>query len=295
MKNACSILGRARPLDVKLEPFPHLVIREALPERYYRELEECYPSDELVVANDRRGSIELGTAAPNERYQISAAEALDGELLAPIWSDFVAYHTSDEFYRELLGVFGEAIRSTYPDLEARMERSLEDCRIGVRRRDDATSDVVLDCQVGINTAPIERGRTLGPHLDNPVELFAGLLYVPHPDDDSTGGALQLQTWRSETRRHRGKLRIEDALVETFATVSYEPNTFALFLNSPVSVHAVTPRSVTPMSRRLVNIIGEVYPILPSGLFSREDVGARKSRSLLSRGGDLLRSLIRAAS
>ena len=35
------------------------------------------------------------------------------------------------------------------------------------------------------------------------------------------------------------------------------------------VHAVSERDITPHSRRLVNIIGEVYKALPEGLFVKE--------------------------
>jgi hypothetical protein len=168
-----------------------------------------------------------------------------------------------------------------------MQQRLEDCRVGVRRRDDPVSDVVLDCQLGINTAPTEPGRVLGPHLDNPVELFAGLLYMRRPNDPSTGGDLLIQRWRSKRRLYRGKHRIDDSLVETVDRIAYQPNVFVLLVNSPVSIHSVTPRSVTGMSRRLVNIIGEVYPRLPSGLFARLDVEGRKLRRLASRVSEQL--------
>jgi len=42
------------------------------------------------------------------------------------------------------------------------------------------------------------------------------------------------------------------------TVKYERNTFVLFLNDLNALHEVTPREVNPISRRLVNIIGEYY-------------------------------------
>ncbi len=80
MPDPYGILANARRADEQTTPFPHLVIREALPERHYRELEESYPADQLMVENDFYRSGELTTAMPNERYQISAAEALDGRL-----------------------------------------------------------------------------------------------------------------------------------------------------------------------------------------------------------------------
>ena len=56
---------------------------------------------------------------------------------------------------------------------------------------------------------------------------------------------------------------------------YGPNKFALFVNSMESIHGVTVRGVTDYPRRLVNIIGEVYPTM-SKVFNdrryREDRG-----------------------
>jgi hypothetical protein len=39
-------------------------------------------------------------------------------------------------------------------------------------------------------------------------------------------------------------------------VPYKRNVLAMFINSYTSIHAVSPRSVTPFSRRLVNVIGQ---------------------------------------
>ena len=47
-------------------------------------------------------------------------------------------------------------------------------------------------------------------------------------------------------------------LEIANTVKYEKNTFVLFLNDINAIHEVTSRDANPISRRLVNIIGEYY-------------------------------------
>jgi hypothetical protein len=115
----------------------------------------------------------------------------------------------------------------------------------------------MECQPGVNTPQTKAGRVRGPHLDNPIELYGGLLYM----GEGQGGDLEVQRLVKPPRYH-GKLEIEYDCVETVATVPYEPNMFVLFLNTPTSIHAVTPRPATPHCRRLVNVTGE----LPGMLF-----------------------------
>ena len=43
-----------------------------------------------------------------------------------------------------------------------------------------------------------------------------------------------------------------------ADVPYGKNLFVMFINSKKSIHGVSPRSKTKRSRRLINIIGEMY-------------------------------------
>jgi hypothetical protein len=61
----------------------------------------------------------------------------------------------------------------------------------LRHTEDATTSVAIDCSIGINTPVKEKGTTVrGPHHDDPMELWAGLLYMRHDKDISTGGDLE---------------------------------------------------------------------------------------------------------
>jgi hypothetical protein len=75
------------------------------------------------------------------------------------------------------------------------------------------------------------------------------------DDQAAGGDLDLYRWRRSPRfvRHR----VLSADVEHAKTVRYAPNTYVAFVNSPWSVHGVSPRAVTSVPRRYVNFIAEI--------------------------------------
>ena len=57
-----------------------------------------------------------------------------------------------------------------------------------------------------------------------------------------------------------------------------PNTAVIFINSATALHAVSARSPSLVSRRLVNIMGRVPRSIPEGLFQK-----RQKTDLLSAG------------
>ncbi len=59
----------------------------------------------------------------------------------------------------------------------------------------------------------------------------------------------------------------DRRIERFDTVRYAANTLIMWINTPLGIHAVTPRAVTDIPRRYINFLGETYG-LPDGGFHR---------------------------
>jgi hypothetical protein len=254
------------------------VIENALDDDYYDMLYNEYPSDRQIVEHDFYADSSFEDAKENTRYQISAKSQYEKTVQLPsIWQDFIYYHTSQEYLNEVLNIFSPVLSDCYPDL-FKKNRSPR-FRAGVRRYKDRRKDcdIAMDCQVGINTPLSELGRVLGPHLDNPVELYAGLLYFKDPNDASSGGDLVVSEWSAKDRQVGAKGRIEDQYVREVARVPYEPNKFVMFLNTIDSVHGVTPRQPTTYSRKLVNIIGEVFPFMPEGLFLKDMKKKKKKK------------------
>lgn len=83
MAHELSILRSAQRAAVRVKPYPHLVLRDALAERHYRELVASYPADAVIVEHDRGRAEALREIEPNARYQIPAEVALEKKLLPP--------------------------------------------------------------------------------------------------------------------------------------------------------------------------------------------------------------------
>lgn len=244
-----SLLSKAKKIDVSAEPFPHLIIHEPLEAELCSQLIAEYPTVKTITKGLKYSS--------NQRFSYSAWDILGTGTTSPLWEELVRVHTSQDFLREVIALFAGAIRQTYPELEGQLG-ALESLKAGIRHRDDfSTAEVLLDAQICLNT-PVRRASSVrGPHVDHPNKLFAGLYYLRHPEDTSTGGDLELYRF---TGRRDCFVAAEVAhleAVEVVKTVKYERNVLVIFLNSIEALHGVTVRSKTPSPRYLFNLVGEV--------------------------------------
>lgn len=239
--NSESILLRASApnrhllgVEVADDPFPHVVIHGAAPGVSAAIMAASFPPW------DRFSPLDM---EENAAHRISASESL-GSWIGYQAQDFVRYHTSKEWVRD--------VASVLPSLQW-----LTDLQAGVRYMGKNQLD--LDCQFVINT-PTSGGTTVrDPHVDNPREAFAGLWYFRHPDDRSEGGDLVLYD-ADEVAYHRskwGKGSVAEKYLRPAKTIPCRDNTFVLFENGPRAIHGVTPRSASKFPRSYINIIGEV--------------------------------------
>ncbi len=244
-----SVLAGVTRDDVRSDPFPHIVVRDAVPAELCSRLIAEFPSLEVVTKHQDFGS--------NKRVGLPAAEVAGNQEISELWRSFIEAHASGEFLAKLVDLFGEHIRRLYPTFE-RDNGSLESLRAGVRNRDDfSEADVLLDAQISINT-PVVGNAHLGPkRTPRRRRQAVRRPLLPAPPRGRLDGreprALSIQartTWPAGTA-------IYDTFVETADTVDYAANTLVLFLNSPDSVHGVTPRSQTQVPRTFVNLIAAV--------------------------------------
>lgn len=222
-------------IEVRHDPFPHAILSPALDEHEYWELERTYP--------DYRRIVELHEKVEQNRlYQYHASDVLYDSTIPPVWRRFFGEHTSREFFDALAGVL--PIYEYYPHLR--------DADVGLRHRDKSV--IQMDCLFGVNTPVLTEGSVKGPHLDNPHELYACLIYFP-VHGDGAGGDMTLYRYTNDRPRFYGQRFTDD--VEPFQTVPYQPNTAVLFLNTFHALHGVTSRKVTHLPRRYVNIECEI--------------------------------------
>jgi hypothetical protein len=226
------------------QPYPHICIDDALPEDIYKELEETFPEELVCDTQPHDGGI---------CYRYKSNPALVDNLIPNIWRDFFTYHTSKEYFTECINAFEPHIEKEYPDL-------LEKLYAGnVTVRDvDNTGNYVTDCQFVVHEPVDQTGTSRTPHIDNPVEIYAGLLYMRKPGDESKGGNFTIHETTgtiTEVNKTLGR-QVDDSLHHSVKQVPYKRNTFCMFLNVLGSVHSVTPRIGATERRRSINIIGE---------------------------------------
>jgi hypothetical protein len=228
---------------VTVDPFPHLIVENALPDKEYEMLLKAWP--------DWR---EIGGDKPNKLYQMGAKKVMS---LGKPWAPFAFNHVSENWAEKLLDMFGEYLAPV-------LSRMPNQMTFGVRNSGEP-KDLMMDCQLCVNTPVTEKSRVRGPHVDSLDQLVGGLFYMPVPGD-TAGGDLILYKWKGEERYVEGKMEIPDRLVEEFARVPYKPNTLILFANGPDTIHGVAERDVTDVPRRYVNFLmnanGPVMPELP---------------------------------
>jgi len=258
-------LERQRIVD---EPYPHAVVPDALDPAYYAELAGAFPSLERIAGREPLPS--------NRVFRIPACEVQADSAIPAIWRDFFAYHCSGAFFRELVAFWRGAIEQEYSNIEAWFGKPLSEVTTGTRAYrggrapehlpENMQADAMLDCQFVVNSPVKEPGSVRGPHLDKPYKLFAAILYFRHPEDRSTGGNLLLERFKTRRYHFDRRQHIAPHLVEPFAEIPYGPNTLVVWLNTPRSLHSVTPRSVTSVPRRYLNFLTECYRLPAGGFF-----------------------------
>ncbi len=244
-----TVVSRLTPSDVVRHPFPHVVVRDALDAEICDRLIAEFPPLEVVAQGQSYYS--------NQRFSYHGNEAMDDPRLSPLWRDLVRTHQSQAFLDQMLWLFADSIHDSYPWFAARLG-ALDGLRAGVRFHDTfEDADVLIEAQPSINTPVTGPPRSVrAGHLDNPNKLFVGLFYLRHPDDESSGGDLELYRYATRRPVFDGH-EIDRRYIEPIETVRYERNVAVLFLNTPDSLHGVTPRSNTPTSRFFVNLNLEV--------------------------------------
>lgn len=234
--------------DIETEPFPHVVVRDAMPPAAYRDFAAHTPHYEAVSWEGNRTS--------NRRFSSPAPFLLADPRVHDTWKSLVRTHTSPGFFAEIVALFASFWSLANPGLVDRFG-PLDALRAGrVEGHDDDGSaaafhsfDVLLDARFEVNTpvhgaaSSVRRG-----HLDNPNRVYSGLFYLRAPEDDSAGGDLELYRWKAGRPGATDRHEIPDAELESVKRVPYAANTLVLFPNGPNALHGVTPRHPTPHQR-----------------------------------------------
>lgn len=241
-----SVLQNVKNIKLRQSPFPYFIIDDALPSEIYKELSESFPNFQKIISENRG----IQEYKDNTAYRLNASQSLKDSTITDNWKRFIAYHTSSAFTEELFEILKNPIKEIF---KVGKEHLPNQNNIGVRF--DGEHFFNTDCQFVINTPTQGDTAVIPPHLDNPKEFYAGLLYMKDPNDDSTGGSLTTHKFKKNPSFY-GKARVREENIELIEEIEYKANRLVVFLNSPHSIHGVTKRSKTNFYRKYMNIIGE---------------------------------------
>ena len=247
-----SVLRNAQPSDVVVDPYPFLVVNDAIPTDICDALIARYPSLDILGKDSNQN---------NSRWSVPAWDVSQNAAIEGVWKEMVAYHASAAFFDDFVRVFGDHVVRLYPTYFPDLE-SLRAMRLGVRERDSFDDhDLLLDAQISGNTQVRDASSVKTIHIDSEHKLFTGLLYLRSPADDSIGGDLDVFRFRrdltmAQRRRRYDGMFIDDAFVEPVTRIPYHRNTLVMFINGPDALHGVTVRQPTPHLRLFMNLVGE---------------------------------------
>ena len=106
MNKNFSLLQNFDKSNFYIDPFPHVVIDNALPSNIYDELEKSVPNDLFSQADLKLNNCRINIFP----------DQLKNDLKHKIWFDFLAYHNSLNFYEEFISIFKNEINKLYPNL-----------------------------------------------------------------------------------------------------------------------------------------------------------------------------------
>ncbi len=247
-----SLLKHADKVQISLNPFPHIIIKNPLDKSFYQKLQNEFPEDSLFC-NEKE-------MKENARYNIRNTDL--NEKITKTWSDFIEYHSSDIFFDQIINIFSDSIATLFPDFLKNYKDNLY--QHGNSKSDFLANKINLctDTEIAINSPLTKNISTVrSPHLDSPQKLYAGLFYMRNKFDESHGGDLKIYCFKNKNKiKYYGNDVPIKNLIE-YSTVKYEENVLILLLNTPDSIHGVTERTPTQYSRRFVYFSTAVSDII----------------------------------
>jgi hypothetical protein len=249
-----SVLRTFQKGDFYQDPFPHLIIRDALPNAVCDQLIKEYPSLDTLGVDATQN---------NMRWNFSASRVKNSEGISDLWKELIEYHSSPEFFAELIEIFGESLIDLYPGRFENLQQ-LKELAVGVRGVDSfSDKDVLLDAQIAGNTPATSTRSVRSTHVDSMHAMFAGLFYLRQEDDDSVGGDLEIRRFRPELSDaqklgcFRRAIYVDDKWTELVKTVKYDRNVLVVLVNGVDSLHGVSPRQPTPHRRLFMNLVADM--------------------------------------
>lgn len=239
---ADTVFAKADPADIRTDPFPHLVIRDALPAARVAELRGAMPDPER------------GMTRPATRVALSTGLLTTMGHIDPVWAAFSGRHARPDIVAGIRALFADHWPAHLAGLD------LDGARYGPvsYTNPDETADILTDARLEVITPnPDAPAAHRAAHLDGAERIFSALFYLRDPVDDGTGGGLGLYRFRGARPDGAEAMNVlPPEAVERVVEVPYEAGTLVVFPNRPDAIHAAETRGPSTIPRRYVFITAE---------------------------------------
>ena len=221
---------------VESYPYPHIIIENALPEKIHNELLKTFPEqrvDQQTSRDEHNKKTWHVLEIREEKWPISS-----------VWQDFINYHCSEKFFFDVLNIF-DKWSNTLPIIKENIEV------LDRSKNKNTSGNVFTDFSLVKHPAKNNVPNRL-PHNDNNKEIYAGLLYLKHPKDKSTGGGFALHKAGDLSMDQHRNFNNPGPVVKV---CPYKSNQFVLFWNTNESQHSVESRQNAKHPRWSINMLG----------------------------------------
>ena len=243
-----------------LEPFPHLIIEDALSKNMYKVLCDNFPKPPK--------KLEL---YDNTILYINDTNIYDNKDEHAYWTQILKYLASPEYFFKLFEIFKEQLIKKYPKKfkthELTNKLSIKDSEEKIDSKIAPVSSIMFYSPVKKTGIPKKlNGNKLEIHCDAANKLFTSILYFRDKNDKSLGGELLLHTWKFKlpfeikkiilTRR----LHFINSIIRNFQflfikkkkSVKYKANCLVIFFGNEDSLHSVNVREKGSPVRRSIH-------------------------------------------
>lgn len=268
-----SVLCGVSKSDIIRDPFPHIVIKNAIDPALADKLLLEYPHvDDL--GKGRQGLTKNGKMPNNIKLRYQSVDVRNDPALSPLWKEFIETHVSGDFFLDFLKIFKEDLISLHPQISELLS-SITAHDVGVQHIDSfPQKKILLNAEICADSPVVKESSVRGIHLDHPNKLGVALLYLKGKDNDAVGGEFELYKHvpgKSFVTNHIRNVKpryLTD--FERVKSVPYEHNTLLLFLNSNKSFHGVSPRKKTAYSRHAFDIAFDVnFPLFDMAPYTED--------------------------
>ena len=223
------VQSRIDAATVVEQPFPHLVIRDFLPDHLYRQSLELWPADDFFASRNH-----------NSRLQVNLVRQMEEmpEPIRPHWTGLLslAEVVNRALYRKFTPMFSHKF---VPLFGASWREVVKGYSTSFRQ---------------LQLAQYTGKGDLNPHVDSVRLVVNSFLYASErPDPEAELGTVLYRTFgfMQTENNHRLESSFAKRFLAPDVIVPYRANSLLSFVNTPFSFHGVDPYDIGARRRRII--------------------------------------------